>query len=104
MAPRGKKPLGVLVVGKIGMRRGLRALTYIVAWGLASDAEGHPLTVEEYTAYWKQSLSTSYREREAFLMVWPDLANPGPIWDQARDSVTQKRPDLALMEVTGVLV
>lgn len=96
--------MGVVVVEKIGLRRGLRALTYIVSWGLASDAEGHPLSVDEYTAYWKQSRSTSYRERDAFLMVWPDLADPGPIWEKARESVTQKRPDLALTEIMGVSV
>jgi hypothetical protein len=103
MAPKKvNKPLGMLVVEKVGLRRGLRALTYIVAWGLASDAEGHPLTVEEYTAHWKQSLSTSYREREAFLMVWPDLKDPGPVWDRVRDAVTAKRPELALTEIMGV--
>jgi hypothetical protein len=103
MARKVNKPLGVLVVEKIGLRRGMRALTYIVSWGLATEAEGHPVTMDEYTAYWKQSLSTSYRELDAFRLVWPDLKDPELVWERVRENVTQKRPELAVVEAMGAV-
>jgi hypothetical protein len=97
-----KKPLGVYAVEKIGFRRAMTALTYVVSWGLASDAEGRALTVEEHAAYWKQSRATSYRERDAFVLLFPDEKTPEKIWATARASVTSKRPDVAVTQVMGV--
>lgn len=104
MARKVNKPLGFLVVEKVGIRRAIRVFSFVAAWGLASDAVGHPVTMQEYTDYWRQSLATTYRERDAFKMVWPDLDTPEPIWSKAREHVTAKRPDLAITQLMAVTV
>ena len=66
-------------------------MTYLAAWGLATDALGHPVTVKEYTAYWHQSLAVSYKEREAFGSVWPELVEtPEVLWDQIKRQVKNR--------------
>lgn len=90
MAKETARPLAVVVVEKVGWRQGLRAVTYLAAWGLASDAAGHPVTVQEYTDHWNQSLSLSYKEREAFSTVWPELDSPEVIWNQIKRQVRNR--------------
>jgi len=93
-----------MVVKKVGWRQGLRALTYVAAWGIASDAVGRPLTVEEYGQHWKESRATAYREFQAFRMVWPKEETPARIWAKARDSVGERsRADVAAAQL-GALV
>jgi hypothetical protein len=97
-------PVGVMVVRKVGWRQGLRALTYVVAWGIAADREGRALTVEEYADYWKESRATAYREFQAFRRVWPKEENPARIWGMARERVGErKRADVAAAQL-GALV
>lgn len=104
MSERREVPVSVMVVKKVGWRQGLRALTYVAAWGIASDAEGRSLTVEEYGDYWKESRATAYREFQAFRRVWPNEETPARIWGKARDRVAErKRPDVAAAQL-GALV
>ena len=85
------KPLAVVVVEKVGWREGLRALTFLAAWGLATDALGHPVTMKEYASYWNQSEALTYRERVAFGTVWPEyVETPGVIWDQVKRQVKNR--------------
>lgn len=85
------RPLAVVVVEKVGWRQGLRAVTYLAAWGLATDSVGHPVSVKEYTDYWHQSSSLSYKERDAFGTVWPELVDtPEVIWDQIKRQVKNR--------------
>lgn len=85
------KPLSVFVVEKIGWRQGLKALTFLAAWGIASENVGHPITMQEYTDYWGQSLATSYKERDAFAQVWPDaMKTPGVVWDKVKPHVSER--------------
>jgi len=91
MTKANARPLAVVVVEKVGWRQGLRAVTFLAAWGLASDALGHPVSVKEYTDYWHQSLSLSYKERDAFGAVWPELVDsPEVIWDQIKRQVRNR--------------
>jgi hypothetical protein len=100
-----RKPLGLLIVEKVGMRNGVRCLSFIVSWGIVFEALGHEPNMEEYTAYWKQSRATSYRERDAFQLVWPYEKNPAAIWAQIRDSVPErKRVDTASAQAFSVAV
>lgn len=85
------RPLSVVVVEKVGWRQGLRALTFLAAWGLATDSLGHPATVKEYADYWHQSLALSYKEREAFGSVWPESVDtPEVVWDQIKRQVRNR--------------
>lgn len=89
--PSQSKPLAVFVVEKIGWRQGLRALSFLAAWGIASERVGHPVTMQEYTDFWGQSLATSYKERDAFALVWPDeVKTPGVVWDKVKRQVKER--------------
>lgn len=91
MPKQSARPLAVVVVEKVGWRHGLRAVSYLASWGLASDALGHPVSVKEHAEYWKQSLAMSYKEREAFGMVWPELVEtPEVIWDKVKRQVQNR--------------
>jgi hypothetical protein len=91
MAKAEVRPLAVVVVEKVGWRQGLRALTFLAAWGLATDALGHSVTMKEYTEYWHQSLALSYKEREAFGAVWPELVEtPEVVWDKIKHQVKSR--------------
>jgi len=98
-------PLAVLVVKKLGWRRGLDALTFLTAWGIASDSLGHPVRMTEYAEYWGQSLAKSYKEREAFFLMWPDEASPERLWGLARSAVSSSLPkEVAVAQVSAVKV
>jgi hypothetical protein len=85
------RPLAVVVVEKVGWRTGLRAVTYLAAWGLCADALGHSPSVKEYAEYWHQSLAMSYKEREGFGAVWPELIDtPEVLWDQIKRQVKSR--------------
>jgi len=91
MTKANSRPLSVVVVEKVGWRTGLRAVTYLAAWGLAADALGRGPAVKEYADYWHQSLAMSYKEREAFGAVWPELIDtPEVLWDQIRRQVKNR--------------
>lgn len=91
MAKEAARPLAVVVVEKVGWRTGLRAVTFLAAWGLASDAAGHPVTMKEYADHWNQSLALSYKEREAFGSVWPEAVDsPEVVWGQIKRQVRNR--------------
>lgn len=91
MAKPELRPLAVVVVEKIGWRQGLRAVTYLAAWGLATDALGHSASVKEYADYWGQSLALSYKEREAFGSMWPEAVDtPEVVWDKIKRQVKNR--------------
>jgi len=91
MAKEEVRPLAVVVVEKIGWRQGMRAVTFLAAWGLATDALGHPATVKEYADYWHQSLALSYKEREAFGSMWPEsVETPQDVWDKIKRQVKNR--------------
>jgi hypothetical protein len=99
-----QKPLSVFVVEKIGWRQGLRALTFLAAWGIATENVGHPVSMQEYSDYWGQSLSTSYKERDAFVLIWPDAEKaPEVVWDRVKPSVKErKNKSLLAAEILAV--
>lgn len=70
-------------VAKKGIYKGGRVATFIVCWCIASNALGREITLEEYREWWKESERTAYREQARFREVFPQLANPQPIADNA---------------------
>lgn len=85
---------------KVGLRKGTRAAAFIVAWGLYMDSlppESKP-TMVGYSAYWKQSDATSYREFDVFHQAFPDEKYPDRIWEKARSAVHDRK---ALSAATG---
>lgn len=85
---------------KVGLRKGTRAAAFIVAWGLYAESvppESTP-TMVGYTAYWKQSEATSYRELDVFHQAFPTERYPDRIWWKARSAVQDRK---SLSAATG---
>lgn len=72
-----------MCLAKLGMWKGSKAASFIAAWTIASQAMGRPITIAEYSEWWKEPLSTAYRHRALFREVFPDLQTPQPIADAA---------------------
>lgn len=99
-----REPLAVYVVKRAGWKKGLAALTYLTAWGLASDELGHGATVQEYAEFWHQSLSKSYAEREMFVLCWPTEKSPERLWALVRKSVSGVgERDVAMARASAVV-
>jgi hypothetical protein len=89
--PRKKENelLGVYLFRSIGMRRGTRAASFLVAWGIYSDSlgpEGSP-NMYGYESFWGISTATAYRERADFLRAFPGENTPERIWQLIRPNM-----------------
>jgi hypothetical protein len=68
-----------------GLRRGLKVMSFIVAWGVASEDLGREITIEEYGEWWKVSRSSAFREQALFREVLGDrYTTPAALLDEAR--------------------
>lgn len=74
---------------RVGLVKSARVITFIVAWGIAGEAVGHPLTLEEYADWWKESRSTVFREQALFREAFPGEPTPQRIVDLLSDSGTK---------------
>jgi hypothetical protein len=72
--------LGEYMVGRVGLWKATKVAAFIYAWGIYTEKEEGRHTMEGYTAYWRQSISTTYRERDLFKICWPDQKDPTQIW------------------------
>ena len=81
-----------LMVARAGMRKAVKALTFMVAWEIARRAASvEELTMEAYRAHWSQATASAYRERAAFRLCFPEEETPTRImgalvaaWDDAK--------------------
>lgn len=69
---RGQRSLMEMFYRTGGLRNAHKAGMYLGAWLIAVEAEGHELTVLEYSRYWGRSEASSYREREALRACLPE--------------------------------
>jgi hypothetical protein len=74
--PDRKVTLGEYMAGRVGLLKGSKVAAFIVAWGIYIEAQERPHTLDGYAAYWGQSLSTTYRERDLFRICWPGMKDP----------------------------
>lgn len=77
--------LAEFLVRKVGLLKAVKVAAFIAAWGIYSEHAQDRLTIEGYTAYWRQSVSTSYRERDLFVICFPEERNPSRLWALLRD-------------------
>jgi hypothetical protein len=70
-------------IARGGIVKGARAQAFIAQWTIASQAVGHPITLEEYRDWWRMSHGTAYREQARFREVFPGMTTPQPIADLA---------------------
>lgn len=75
-----------------GFREGRKIATFITAWAVAEKAEGRELRVDEYSKWWKEALSTSYRDLERFRRAFPNTATPHVLIERCRS--LRKEPSM----------
>lgn len=69
------------LVSRVGIRRAVKVASFVVAWGIYSEKSGDDvLSMKGYSAYWRQSLALSYKEREMFRIAFPDDETPDRLW------------------------
>jgi hypothetical protein len=60
---------------------GARLAVFIVSWGRCRADLGRTPTVEEYAEWWKQPVTTAYREQQEFREAFAPLQTPDPVLD-----------------------
>ena len=99
-----------LAIALAGLRKAVRAMTFLAAWGIASEFHNPGvrtgrLTMEGYAAYWRMSTASAYRDRQAWEAVFPGLS-VDEVWSVARDMVEvrqESREKLTLVAEVGQL-
>lgn len=86
-AQRLRKTVLYVAYERVGMRRGIRACTFLVWWGIGSDEAGHALSAEEYATWAKKSRATAFRELGDFREAFPGHDTPERIWAEVRRQV-----------------
>jgi hypothetical protein len=71
-----------VAVTNAGIRKGISALGWAYAWGVARQSIGHDPSVEEVADWWRQTHRTAYRNQAAFRKAFPTLENPSRIFQQ----------------------
>lgn len=84
MAERKQMTLAEFLVKKVGLRKATGVCAFVVAWGIYSEQVSEPHTLDGYSAYWKQSNATTYRERDTFRICFPDDKVPDRVWAYVR--------------------
>lgn len=69
---------------QVGLRKAIKAIYYLVSWGMTSDAIGHPASVDEVVAHRGDSRPTVYRYRDCFMKAFPGEETPERLWRAAR--------------------
>lgn len=107
--PEKLQTLGEYMVSRVGLLKATKVAAFVYSWGIYIESEAGRPTLEAYTAYWKQSLSTTYRERDLFRICWPQEKDPTALWSQIRalaDSRihAKKRRELGAVQILGLRV
>ena len=101
--------LGEYMVSRVGLVKATKVAAFIYSWGIYTESfDGRP-TMEGYTEYWRQSISTTYRERDLFTICWPEEKNPTALWQQIRAVAdaridSKRRRDVGAVQVLGLRV
>lgn len=102
----GWKVQGVLadvVMERRGRQFGkaLQVLCYVAAWGLFFEAHGRgPRTDREFAAGVKGvPLNTGNRWKLLFRETFPELDDPGPLWEQVKAGVRSESVEVVAVEV-----
>jgi hypothetical protein len=72
------------LVGRVGLLKAVKVVAFIVAWGIYVEKNDEPHTLDGYTKYWRQSESTTYRERDLFRICFPGQKTPERVWADCR--------------------
>jgi hypothetical protein len=76
-------PLLEVAAKRVGLRKAMKVLSFMVAWDHARDRLGHEPTIEEYAKWWKESAATAYRHQALFREAFPGESTPTRLLDLA---------------------
>jgi hypothetical protein len=60
------------LIERVGVRRALKVIAFIVAWEVARNDLGRDISIEEYGEWWKVSRASAFREQALFRQVLGD--------------------------------
>lgn len=105
-----RKTLAEYLAGQVGLFKGTKVAAFIVAWGIYTEKVDGPHTLEGYSSYWRQSVATTYRERDLFRICFPADKVPDRVWTAVRlDGAVRgarldaRRRDVAAAQAMSVL-
>lgn len=104
MSRKTQESVAVAMVRRGGLRRAIKACGFVVAWGIVANELGRTPKLAEYTAYWKQSESTTTREARALSACVPEGVNVEDVWRSVELHATSRQEQVAeLMGAPWVL-
>lgn len=93
-----------VAVSRVGFRRAITALTFLLTWGFYVDAtpdEEH--TVARYAEFANMSDREAFRKASIFREAFPDQANASAMWERVRGAVGDgDRQEVAVARVGAV--
>lgn len=75
---------------RVGFRRAVVAMTYLVKWGVYCELEPEPHRVDEFAKWAGVSLAAGYRQREAFGEAFPEYESPAAVWPLVKEAIDRK--------------
>lgn len=74
--------VGASAVQNAGWLKARKALSFCASWWVAESMLGRPLAdVDEYSEWWLESRSTSFRGQQAFRAAFPGFDTPRDLGD-----------------------
>lgn len=99
MSRRKPNSLAEAAIGKLGVVKGARVLSFMLAWAQTMDAIGHPPTVGEHAEFWHQHERTVYRDLARFRDCFEHEVNPTRLMTLAANAYEHERGVKGLGEV-----
>jgi len=75
------------MVRKVGFRKTLKILTFVMAWATVENEFGREPSIEEYADWWRSSRATAFREQALFRECFPNEATPSRLTALAMERV-----------------
>jgi hypothetical protein len=95
MSRKTQESVVVAMVRRGGLRRAIKACGFVVAWGIVANELGRTPKLYEYTAYWKQSQSTTTREVRSFSACVPEGVTVEDVWRSVDLRSTSRQEQVA---------
>jgi hypothetical protein len=87
-----------LCISRLGYRKGARVAAFMYEWEYAVRQVGHPLGIEEFADWWKESRATAYRRQGLFREAFPELGPTGTPNDLLGPTLERLSADLDQQE------
>lgn len=99
VALRGRSgSLAEQIARRVGLRKTFKVLLFITAWGVVYEDLGRaPVSIEEYSDWWKASRAKSFREQQLFREALPNEDTPTRLYELARVHVDVHNPAAAVL-------